>query len=87
MAMAIAVVTGYQRVIHFGFRGATVVIDAKKIRALVKAYGEYVELLGESESRLIGLAYVHGYRTPVEAVVKGEKLREKIVSLKNALEL
>ena len=57
------------------------------MKELVETYDEYISLLAESEKGLIGLAYVHGYRCPDELVKRGEKLRAKIVELKQSLNL
>jgi hypothetical protein len=56
-----------------------------KMRELIGAYDEYVELLAESEKSLLGLAYVLGYRTPHNLVERGEKLRTRIASLKDEI--
>ena len=55
------------------------------VRELVRAYDEYVKLLGEAEGRLLTLAHVHGFRTPDNVIVRGEKLRERIADLKSEI--
>ena len=54
----------------------------ENLHELIEAYDEYIKLLVESESGLIGFAYVHGYRCPDELVRRGKELREKIDELK-----
>jgi hypothetical protein len=54
------------------------------MNALIEAYDEYINLLGEETQRLAALAYVHGYRCAPERVKRGEQLRAKIAELKSA---
>lgn len=49
---------------------------------LIEAYDQYIELLVESESSLVGLAVVHGWHCPEDKVRRGKELREKIARLK-----
>ncbi len=50
---------------------------------LIAAYDEYIGLLVQSESSMLGLAHAHGYRCPDELVQRGKELREKIAELKS----
>ncbi len=59
----------------------------RQFRELIIAYDEYIELLVEAESSLLGLAAVHGYRCPERFVVQGQQLREKINAIKSDIGL
>jgi len=52
--------------------------ENKELREKEKLYKEYVELLQEQEKALLGLAYVHGYRTPEDVVKRGKEIREAL---------
>lgn len=55
------------------------------MRELIKAYDEYVALLGSEMESLYALAFVHGYQCEDERVKRGEELRAKILRLKAKL--
>jgi hypothetical protein len=50
---------------------------------LIKAYEDYIKMLGEEIDDLVGLAYVHGWRS--ERIEAGKQCRERIVELKEKL--
>jgi hypothetical protein len=49
---------------------------------LIKAYEDYIKLLGEEIDSLVGMASVHGWQSTPEKIELGIKLREKIGELK-----
>jgi hypothetical protein len=57
------------------------------MKELIKAYEEYIELLGKENNKLYGIAYVHGWRGDGEDIAKGEELRQRIAELKQTLNL
>jgi len=48
---------------------------------LIEKLEEYIKLLGLEIDDLVGIAYVHGWRS--EHVEQGKKLREEIKALKD----
>ena len=52
---------------------------------LIKAYDEYIDLLGEELNGAIGIAYVHNWRPVKGGYEKGIQCRENIEKLKNAI--
>jgi hypothetical protein len=47
---------------------------------LIKAYEDYIKLLDEELNELVGVAYVHGWRS--SRAEQGKKLREEIIKAK-----
>jgi hypothetical protein len=52
---------------------------------LIEAYDRYIELLGESEASMIGLAWAHGWRTTDAMIAKAMTLRRRIDELKQSV--
>ena len=50
---------------------------------LIKAYDDYIKMLGEEIDDLVGMAYVHGWRS--ERIEAGRECRQKIKDLKENL--
>lgn len=55
--------------------------ENERLQALADAYKDYAILLEGAESRLLGLANAHGYKTPPEAIERGKELRARIAAL------
>lgn len=53
---------------------------------LIAVYDEYIKLLEQSESGLVGIAHVHGWRCPPELMIQGIELRAKIKALRAQVE-
>lgn len=52
------------------------------MQELIAAYDEYISFLEGSERDLLVAAYVRGYRTSMDMIEKGERLRVRIETLK-----
>jgi len=50
---------------------------------LIRALEDYIKLMGEEISALVGLAHVHGWKST--RAEKGKKMREKIMKLKKEM--
>ena len=50
---------------------------------LIKAYEEYIRLLGEEIECLVPIAFLHGFKS--DKFLKGKELRDKIKDLKDKL--
>ena len=48
---------------------------------LIQVLKEYIELLNEELDALGGLAHVHGWKSPPERILRGQKLRKSIIDL------
>lgn len=60
--------------------GKITVYTEAEMQKAVEAYTEYIDLLGDEIHDLMGIAYVHGWRSSRHS--QGEKARAKIQALK-----
>lgn len=57
----------------------------QQIEDVIKAQQEYIEFLGEAHDAAFSIAYIHGYRPPIEVIDKGDELREKLKDIQTIL--
>ena len=79
--------TSYQKLKAENARLKENLIELTDFIELIKAYEEYIELLGKENKDLVGIAFVHGWRGNKEYSDKGEELRQRIAELKQTLNL